>query len=73
MRSYWMRQAQQAHANTPDTWDNYGKYYTPDWYTLQGSLSGCVWREIPGVTQVDGKGHEGNMVVTAYVGGNMVK
>ena len=44
---------------------------------MQGSPSGCVRREIPGVTQVDQKGHEGNTaVVTAYhiyVGGNMVK
>ena len=44
---------------------------------IQGSPSGCVRREIPGVTQVDEKGHEGNTaVVTAfniYVGGNMVK
>ena len=30
--------------------------------------------EIPGVAQVDEKGHEGNTaVVTAYVGENMVK
>ena len=35
---------------------------------IQGSPSGCVWREIPGVTQVDGKGHEGDTaVVTAYL------
>ena len=27
---------------------------------MQGSPSGCVRREIPGVTQVDEKGHEGN-------------
>ena len=28
----------------------------------------CVWREIPGVTQVDEKGHEGNTaLVTAYM------
>ena len=39
--------------------------------------SGCVRLEIPGVTQVDEKGHEGNTaVVTAYyvlnfVGRNM--
>ena len=32
----------------------------------QGSPSGCVRREIPGLTQVE-KGHEGNTaVVTAY-------
>ena len=35
---------------------------------VQGSPSGCVWREIPGVTQIDEKGHEGNTsVVTAYL------
>ena len=35
---------------------------------VQGFPSGCVWREIPGVTQVDKKGHEGNTaVVTAYL------
>ena len=35
---------------------------------VQGSPSGCVWREILGVTQVDEKGHEGNTaVVTAYL------
>ena len=34
---------------------------------IQGFPSGCVRREIPGVTQVDEKGHEGNTaVVTAY-------
>ena len=34
---------------------------------VQGSPSGCVCREIPGVTQVDEKGHEGNTaVVIAY-------
>ena len=34
---------------------------------IQGSPSGCVRREIPGVTQVDENGHEGNTaVVTAY-------
>ena len=37
---------------------------------IQGSPSGCVWREIPGVTQVE-KGHVDNTVVTVYVGGNM--
>ena len=37
-------------------------------YSVQGSPSGCVRREIPGVTQVDEKGHEGNTaVVTAYI------
>ena len=41
---------------------------------IQGSPSVCEWREIPGVTQVDEKGHKGNTAVaTAYVGGNMVK
>ena len=35
---------------------------------IQGSPSGCVRREIPGLTQVDEKGHEGNTaVVTAYI------
>ena len=35
---------------------------------IQGSPSGCVRREIPGLTQVDEKGHEGNTaVVTAYL------
>ena len=35
---------------------------------IQGFPSGCVRREIPGVTQVDEKGHEGNTaVVTAYI------
>ena len=35
---------------------------------IQGSPSGCVRREIPGVTQVDEKRHEGNTaVVTAYI------
>ena len=35
---------------------------------VQGSRSGCVWREIPGVTQVNEKGKEGNTaVVTAYL------
>ena len=34
---------------------------------IQGCPSGCVRREIPGVTQVE-KGHEGNTaVVTAYI------
>ena len=35
----------------------------------QGSPSGCVRREIPGVAQVDEKGHEGNtvQVVTAHL------
>ena len=34
---------------------------------IQGPPSGCVLREIPGVTQVE-KGHEGNTpVVTAYI------
>ena len=34
---------------------------------IQGSPSGCVRREIPGVTQFE-KGHEGNTaVVTAYL------
>ena len=38
-------------------------------YIVQGSPSGCVRREIPGVTQVDEKGHEGNTaaVVTGYI------
>ena len=42
---------------------------------IQGSPSGCVWSEIPGVTQVDEKGHEGNSSSHSffYVGGNMVK
>ena len=36
-------------------------------YIYKGSPSGCVWREILGLTQVDEKGHEGNTaVVTAY-------
>ena len=36
---------------------------------MQGSPSGCVRREVPGVTQVDEKGHEGNTaVVTAHLG-----
>ena len=35
---------------------------------IQGSPSGCVRREIPGVAQVDEKGHEGDTaVVTSYV------
>ena len=35
---------------------------------MQGSPSGCVWREIPGMTQVDEKGREGNTaIVTAYL------
>ena len=35
---------------------------------IQGSPSGCVRREIPGVMQVDEKRHEGNTTVfTAYV------
>ena len=34
---------------------------------IRGSPSGCVRREIPGVTQVDENGHKGNtVVVTAY-------
>ena len=34
---------------------------------VQGSPSGCVWREIPGVAQVE-KGHAGNTAVaTAYL------
>ena len=41
---------------------------------IQGSPSGCVRREIPGVTQV-AKGHEGNSsshnLPGIYVGGNM--
>ena len=40
-------------------------------FTLS-DLSGCVRREIPGVTQVDEKGHEGNTAVlgiTAYLCG----
>ena len=45
-------------------------YYTYKYINI-GSPSGCVRREIPGVTQVE-KGYEGNTaVVTAYVGGNM--
>ena len=44
---------------------------------LQGYPSGCVWRTIPGVTQVDEKKHEGNTAVVTtfniYVRGNMVK
>ena len=44
---------------------------------VQGSPSGCVRRDIPGVTQVDQKGHEGNTAVgtayNIYVRGNMVK
>ena len=36
-------------------------------YLCEGSPSGREQREIPGVTQVDENGHEGNMaVVTAY-------
>ena len=36
---------------------------------MQGSLSGCVRREIPWVTQVDEKGHEGSTaVVTTCIG-----
>ena len=36
-------------------------------YKVQSSPSRCVRREVPGVTQVDEKGHEGNTaVVTAY-------
>ena len=35
---------------------------------IQDSPSGCVRREIPGVTQVDEKGHDGNTaLVTAYL------
>ena len=34
----------------------------------QGTPSGCVRGELPGMTQVDEKGHEGNTaVVTAYI------
>ena len=35
--------------------------------TIQGSPSGCVRREIPGGTQVDEKGHEGNTAVVRLV------
>ena len=39
-------------------------------YILQGSPSGCVWREIAGVTKFE-RNHEGSTaVVTACVGGN---
>ena len=40
---------------------------------IHGSSSGCVRTEIPEVTQVDEKGHEGNtaLVTVIYVGGNM--
>ena len=41
---------------------------------IQGSLSGCVLREIPGATKVE-KGHVGNTAVATpyyYVGWNMV-
>ena len=43
--------------------------YTRYIYIYKGSPSGCVRREIPGVTQVDEKGHEGNtaVVFTAYI------
>ena len=35
---------------------------------IQGSPSGCVRSEFPGVTQVDENGHKGNTsVVTAYI------
>ena len=46
---------------------NTSKYTHDD--TIQGSPSEYVWREIPGVTQVDEKGdEEGNTaVVTAYI------
>ena len=40
----------------------------------QGSPSGCVRLEIPGVTQVDEKGHKGNSSshsLYVYIGGNM--
>ena len=54
-------------------WLNSSKLHTE--VALQGSPSGCARREIPGVTQLDEKGHEGNTAaVTAYiiyVGGNM--
>ena len=37
-------------------------------HIIQGSPLGCVSREIPGVTQVDEKGHEGNTaVVTVHL------
>ena len=46
-------------------------------FIIHCSFSGCVRREIPGVTQVDEKGHEGNTAVAKtfniFVGGNMVK
>ena len=35
-------------------------------FTLS-DLSGCVRREIPGVTQVDEKGHEGNTAVATVL------
>ena len=40
---------------------------------IQGSPSGCLRREIPGVTQVDEKRHEGitAVVTLIYVGGNV--
>ena len=41
---------------------------TRQYIVIQGSPSGCVRSEIPGVTQVDEKGNKGNTtVVTAYV------
>ena len=40
----------------------------PKYRYIQPSPSGCECREIPGVTQVEEKGHEGNAaVVTAYL------
>ena len=45
-----------------------GEKYIRSTIYIPGSPSGCVWREIPGVTQVDKKEHEGNTaVVTAYL------
>ena len=45
-------------------WDESFAYYT----YIECSPSGCVRHEIPGVTQVDEKGHEGNTaVVTAHL------
>ena len=50
---------------------NYGMIRSYDTYMLsifQAPPSGCVRREIPRVTQVDEKGHEGNTAVaTAYL------
>ena len=68
-----MQEREQNRLNIKNVERDVGRRFdSTSWFSLkyiQRSPSVCVRSEIPGVTQVDEKGHEGNtaVVVTAYL------